>query len=585
MPDDGRPPQLPPVPSGRQFLELPITSQQVWESYAHVASVLEDLATAGRYQGAALLADACFTDDRMVAVLNTRINGVFALPMEFKTQGEGEDESEAPDPPKVAELKAMVAKVVEDNWETIMPAAVGREMLRWSIMLNLGIGELVWQWKGDLLLPTVKTWNPMFAYWRWDTRSDWLIHSGGQVELNPGDSRWVVLKIAGHNHGQLYGLIRAMGWLYLDRVFTFRNWSRAIEKYSLGVTKAFMPSAASDDDKERFQAAIANMPHEATVSLPDLGEDGKFDLEMMKTDEAVNWQSYVERVKQLDTSIAVVVLGQNLTTEVSAQTGGSRAAAKVHDEIRQDILKADVEVLSSVIKTQILTPFVFYNFAHDAEKLGIPWDSLVPDVTWNVEPPDDKQQNANALSAIATAVSAFFTAQAPVDYAALLERFDIPIQEKFKRPTKPPPNMVWERPRLPFLEPTDLPDPDYRENNYADPPPSAWSKFSRMSEKEAIDYLRVLAAGAERRPAKMPKAARLGQLTIDDLIDKVTPQASKAMEKENRTLLALVLKADSYPAMREAVQKHFKGSKPAKLRELLAKAIGIAQELGTLSAQ
>ena len=56
------------------------------------------------------------------------------------------------------------------------------------------------------------------------------------------------------------------------------------------------------------------------------------------------------------------------------------------------------------------------------------------------------------------------------------------------------------------------------------------------------------------------------------------------MESENKALIAIVLKAESYPEMREAVQKHFKGSKPTKLRELLAKAIGIAQELGTLSA-
>lgn len=474
-------PNLPPMPSQKQFLELPIAVQQTWDSYVLINEALINLAYGGWYQQAALLCDATFTDDRVVAVLNTRTNSAMSLPMVFKYQNEGEtDKTERPE---VVALKQKVTKIVEDNWEAMFPSSTLRELLRWGVMINAGIGELVWRWDHDLLLPTLKTWNPQFIYWRWDTRSIWLIHTGGQVEIHPGDSRWVYLAPFGHNHGQLYGLIRSLAWLWLDRVFTFRNWARAIEKYSLGVTKAFMPMDADNADKQRFQNAITNMPHEATVTLPVTDKGNRFDLEMMKTDEATNWQSYVERIKQLDTSIAVSILGQNLTTEISQThggSGGSKAAAKVHDNVRRDLLRSDVQVLASTLKTQVLVPLVYYNFAADAEALGIPWESLVPNVTWDVDPPEEQSAAADTLNKLATAVQAFVTAGAPVNYEALLERFDIPTS-LVRRPQIPPPGgNVNERPREPSLMPTDMPSPDYRE--YQKEKPGARDSTSQKSE-------------------------------------------------------------------------------------------------------
>lgn len=479
------------IPSFRQFLELPISVASQIDGYREVTEALDALTQTGDYMQASLLADAAMVDDRIQAVIKTRTNAIFGLPMVFKWQGQDDPQLEDKYNKRLTDFKKFVTDQVETQWEAIFPSAVLREIVRWGLLMNLGVGELVWRWDHDLYLPTLKTWNPQFCYWRWDTRSNWINHTGGTAELKPGNGRWVTFAPEGHNHGQLYGLIRPLSYLFLDRKFLLQNRARGTEKYSLGVTKAFMPANADPTDKDRFEQAVRNMPHEATITLPvmaamDGKEATKFDIQMMETDDSTHADMYHVTLQDINTEIAIVVLGQNLSTEISGSTG-SRAAAKVHNDIREDILKADVENLSSMIKSQVLAPFVKYNYADLALEYGINWEDLVPNVTWNVEPPEDKVQSADATSKVFTAIAALVTAMAPkpgadgqpatksainvpVDFQALLEKLEIPILENKKAPYRPPPAFVSERPRAPANIPRGLPSPDFRDIEDADKP-------------------------------------------------------------------------------------------------------------------
>jgi phage gp29-like protein len=434
----------------KQFLELPIAVKSVWQGYPVVTSALQQLEQ-GWFLEAGLLADAVYTDDRVAACLHTRTNAVFGLPMEFKYQGEGEDQEVEDDP--ITALKKEIAKVIKKNFTRMLPLTAVREVFRWGLLLNLGVGENIWAWKDDLFVPTMKTWNPQTCYWRWDTRSFWLIHQDGQLELHPGDGRWVTYSPAGHNHGWLYGAIRQLGKLWLDRVFTYRDWARAEEKFALGILKAFIPADALPEDKRQFQAEVTDMPPEATVLCNVLAPDGrKFDLEMVDTQQVgTGYEIFVQRAKDLNTNIAILILGQNLSTETgsSGKSGGSASGSRawrLQDSVRKDYLKADVATLTEMIKFQSLEPFVFMNYAWRAQELGIDWHELVPNVTWQVEPAEDKVQTANSVAQVAKALADFAQASAPVDTRALLEKVDIPVLSKDVMADQPPPAGMPERP-------------------------------------------------------------------------------------------------------------------------------------------
>lgn len=538
-------------PSFREFIELPIQVQHVWDAYPVVDQALQDLET-GLFNSAAQLTDALYTDDRIIGVLSTRINALFGLPIEFKYQGQDETEAKAaPDSAgdELVELKKRIRDLAEQNWERMFPAGVLKEVVRWGIMLNAGLGELVWRWGSDnLIYPTLKSWNPQFLYWRWDTRNYWLIHQDGQLPVGPGDGKWMLFAPTGHNHGWLYGLVRALAKLWLDRIFTFRDWSRFEEKLGLGILLAKTPADALKEDKNAFLNAVSNPASEAVVHLPQT-KNGGFDLAMLQTQgsgNATGWEAFKERVHQLDTSIAVCVLGQNLSTEISGSTG-SRAAAQVHENIRGDFLKADVEILQTVLKTQVYGPWVRFNWGDQAARLGVTWKDLVPDVTMRVEPPEDKKGEAEAINQIAQAIPGLQGTEA--DIRALLEQHGVPVLEQRSAPERPPPGAdVDERPR---------------------------------AEEPILNRVELA-----RAPHGVKAGARKGQLFVDDVADRAKALGVKALEPMRMKLLRICETAESYEEIRTRVKELYmsSGKSPAELREIVARSIAVAELVGRLSA-
>lgn len=553
-----------------EFLELPIQVQHVWDAYTVVDDALQDLEQ-GQFMAAAMLSDAVYTDDRVLGVLSTRINALFALPMDFKYQGQTEGGEAPPEPggeeDAVLELKKDIRDRAKKHWSRMFPAAALKEQTRWGILLNAGLGELVWSWSEEgEFIPTLKTWNSQFLYWRWDTRSYWLIHEGGQVEVWPGDGRWVLFSPLGHNHGWLYGLIRALGKLWLDRTYAFRDWARASEKWSLGIMKGFEPADGSVADKQRFRAGLTNMASESVVLLPTTAQGSKFDLEMVKTDPATGWESFRGRIHQLDTSIAVCVLGQNLSTEVS--DGGSRAAAQVHENVRGDFLKADAEVLATMVCTQVLAPWVQANWGDIAAELGVPWRDLVPEVSWQVDPPEDKEQTAKAIAEVATAIPLLAGTEA--DIRALLERFDIPVLERNDNADAPPPGAdVDERPGA-GEEPPGNPRDNEDESPRDDEQPE-----SRSSRKNVM---------AQRVPRGLKRGAKRGQVFADDLVDAARAAAARELAVKREALLHICRTSPSYEDMRQRIKALYMGSSARELRDLVEKSLLIAQLVGRLSS-
>lgn len=567
-------------PNFRRYVELPIAVRHAWEGYGVVDQALESLER-GQFLEAALLTDAVYTDDRVIGCLSTRINALFGLPMEFKYPGQDKEhssvkpsdaagEGNAPtehaeqgqDAPEVLELKKRIVALVQANWERIVPGAAAREQMRWGIMLNAGLGELVWDWGSDgLVWPTMKTWNTQFLYWRWDTRSYWLIHQDGQTEVRPGDGRWVLFAPTGHNHGWLYGLIRALGKLWLDRVFAFRDWARATEKYSLGIIKGKVPSNASVEDKRRFENTMTNVPNESFVMLPqgEKKDDQAFDVEMMETDSAVNWQSFKERVHQLDVSIAVALLGQNLSTEISS--GGSKAAAQVHDNVRGDFLKGDDEIWSTMIRTQVLTPLVRWNFGDIIEGWGMKVEDFVPLVSHKVDPPEDLEKKSKVILNIAQAIPSLAGTEA--DIHALLDDNDIPVIDSRETPDEPDPGgNVNERPPGPTNPaPTD----------------------DGVTHSPTTDPLAERAL--RRRTIGSKPGQRKGRVFSDDLVDAARDAATKAVESRRKALLSICMNAGSYDEMREQIKRLFGEATPTELRSIVEKSMATAQLLGRLSAR
>jgi phage gp29-like protein len=71
--------------------------------------------------------------------------------------------------------------------------------------------------------------------------------------------------------------------------------------------------------------------------------------------EASNGDQFKSLVMLLNASIQKVILGQTLTSEMPASGGGSRAAAQVHDLVRQDKRNADIRTCHNSIQAIVNT--------------------------------------------------------------------------------------------------------------------------------------------------------------------------------------------------------------------------------------
>lgn len=556
-------------PSLQTYLELPITVVHAWESYPVVDQALIELEQ-GQFQSAAWLAQSFQQDGRFKACLSTRLNALAGLPMSFKYQGEeGKETSganaddkgdENTDSAEVLALKQQVAELVAKYWERMVPPDVLQKTMERGLLLNAGIGENCWSYDGAVVIPTLKEWDTQFVYWRWDTRSYWLNTADGPTELAPGDGRWVVYSPTGHNHGWLGGLVFSLAKVVTDRRFQWRDWARASEKYSLGVLLASVPTDGSKEDKARFERAVTNLPNETAVILPKDKEGFGFGLEMMKTDTAANWQSFKERMQELNTEIAITLLGQNLTTEISGGSG-SRAAVGGHDKVRIDYLKGDVQSLSAALKRQVVAPFVRYNFEDQADALGVPWQDLIPDATWVIEEEEDAKDAAAAISSIGLAVQPLQAAGA--DVKKLLEKHGIPVVDG-PVPPMPAPGAAVPRPR-------DGEQPE-QPLNPGEPPEDVSADPRDQHENK------------RRRPA-LKAGARAGQVLADDVADKARTAAADALGTHREQLLRLVMTSKSYDELREGVLKLYRGWKtPKELRNIVEGAVMSAELIGRVSS-
>ena len=581
-----------------QFMELPIAVQLDWAGYPIVNAALAQL-TYGWYQEASLLADAVWTDDQVATCLNTRTNALFSRPIEFLAQGEGTSKTTTEDEGPVEAAKQIVKRAVKSLWNDMLPLAAIREIFRWGVLTNLGVGELVWADQGmpsaateymaeklpglempqSVLLPTLKSWNTQFCYWRWDTRSNWLIHQAGQVELHPGNGRWVTYAPQGHNHGFMYGAIRQLGALWLDRKFTYRDWARAEEKLAIGIILAEEPADADPSDKANFEGIVKNLPPEATIVLPVLDDKRKFGLSMLQNDQVGSgWELFVKRGDKLDVNIAKLLLGQNLSTEAGgSHAGGSAGAAgtrasNLQDSVRKDYMFADSQSVGDMLKHQVLKPFVYQNFRWLADAVGCHWEDLVPDATYQVEPKQDKMVTAQAASQIASALADFAVAQAPIDARALLEQTELPVLDKDDLGGQPPHGSGSERPYA-ELVPGAGPTADDIDRNWDDAEPeddveedqSRDVDLMHMPIGEAIQLLH----SRKQVPKGAKRGGREGQAYVDRLTTEARKRIAKLIANHRKEVISIATGRGSYEQRKAALARRFKISSTAEISALM----------------
>jgi phage gp29-like protein len=511
------------------YRELPSYSWTEWNSVTAVKAAIRNLEF-GLLDTAALVVDAMRRDDRVSGCLERRTQALPALPFQLE-------------PGKGAQA-GKVLELVEENFERIFPDGVISEVHTWGAMLGLGVGQLVWEVRDGLWMPRLRTWHPRFCMWRWDTRA-WHVNTEQQaaVQMVPGDGQWVLFSLKSLERAYMYGALRYLFVPWLLRQWALRDWGRWSEVYGSPIRLARTPSGADEADKQRFLREVALLGGESTIRLPVSADPTQqFNVELMEA-KSTGADGFEGLISKAETSIAIALLGQNLSTEVK---GGSFSATQVHESIRAEILQSDAQQLAKCFREQVLKPFCAYNFG-DPE--------LAPFLVWNTDPPADKVNEGLALKGLGEGIKALQATGAKPDIDELLENAGVPTTGPAEDPPAPAPMPGQPQPGKP-----------------------------QDGEEPAEEPQQAAHSIHEALRAVKPSGALKGQLYADGVTDDAKRAGARLIGSDAKRLMEVVASASDFGDLKHRLVESFGVMQPEQLAKLMQHALVMADLAGRVSA-
>jgi len=156
-------------------------------------------------------------------------------------------------------------------------------------------------------------------------------------------------------NGFLNGCIDSLVLGYFFKSYSLKDWQVFIEKFA-SPTVIGKYSTLNQHDKNSLMQAIQNLKNSASAVIPDEAEI------IFRGDENKGEGSAVfnSNIDFWNNEITIRVLGQNLTTSLDGS--GSYAAAKVHNVVREDIIKSDLRLIENTMN-KLLKKVIDLNFA------------------------------------------------------------------------------------------------------------------------------------------------------------------------------------------------------------------------------
>ncbi len=288
----------------------------------------------------ALAEDMEERNEHYAGVLGTRKRQVVSLDISVEAAGEDAKAVEAAD---------LVRKVINrDAFQT--------ELI--DILDALGKGfsatEIVWD-------TSEKQWRPKQLCWRdprcftfdQDTREIPMFRSHSGLEpLNPYGWIWHQSKMKSGLPIR-GGLARGVAWTFLFKSFSLKDWAIFCEAYGQPLRLGKYGPSATEDDKAELLRAVANIGVDYAAIVPE-----NMLIDIVQAQISGNHEHYEKRADWMDRQVSKLVLGQTGTTDAIA---GGHAVGKVHDEVRQDIEKADANQLAATLNRDLVVPLVSLN--------------------------------------------------------------------------------------------------------------------------------------------------------------------------------------------------------------------------------
>lgn len=173
-------------------------------------------------------------------------------------------------------------------------------------------------------------------------------------------------------HPTRSGIYRVCAWMFLFKNYSIKDWVQFCEVYGMPLRLGKYDPSISDDDKTALVTAISSLGSDAAGIISKNTE-----IEFVESLKGkATGDLYKALAEFANREMSKAVLGQTLSAEVGDK--GSYAAAKTHNDVRLDLVKADSRALAATVRHQLIRPIVGFNFG---------WDTPLPlyEAPWEEE--------------------------------------------------------------------------------------------------------------------------------------------------------------------------------------------------------
>lgn len=229
-----------------------------------------------------------------------------------------------------------------------------------AIGYGIAVAELVWE-KSRLadIVPVPHSRLCSDPHEPWRLRVLTADDPSTGVALDEQPYKWIVHRpqaVAGRHFAG--GLLRASALLYLAQNLSFKDWLIFSQIAGMPVRVAQFEPGTPESDKQELLRMLESLGTDA-VAVFGKNIDLKF-VEAARAGE----RPYEPLQGYCNTEVTILWLGQHLTTDI--RTSGSRAAAEIHDRVREDLLVNDIADEGRTLRRDLLTPLVRARFGDDA---------------------------------------------------------------------------------------------------------------------------------------------------------------------------------------------------------------------------
>lgn len=230
-----------------------------------------------------------------------------------------------------------------------------------------------------------------------------------------------------HDYGGMSGhpvrnaIFRICAWWYLFKNYAIKDWLVFLEVFGMPLRLGKYDSGSTDADKDALEIAVRTLGSDAAGIISKSTE-----IEFIETASKGSADLYENLAAFGNREISKAILGATLTAEVGEV--GSYAAANTHNDVRLDLVRSDARALATTIRSQIIRPWVGFNYG---------WDAAVPKYAGELEEPADMKMMSEIFDVMADRMDI------PVSHARRV--FAIPEAakgEEVLRPKAAPPGMT-----------------------------------------------------------------------------------------------------------------------------------------------